>query len=191
MNLSEKLIALRKENSWSQEDFAEKLEVSRQAVSRWENGTALPDAQNILRISKLFNVSADYLLNDDYEGGAEISSVDTAATETKIVARKKNRLFWYLLPVACLVLVVTYFALEAMKPENTLVNEGHTHYEVIRVVENKVAPTCTEQGYYDEVFYCAECGEEISRTRIPEGVPTHHFENQKCTVCGKDQREKH
>ena len=67
MKLSDKLIELRKEQGWSQEEFAEKLEVSRQAVSRWENETALPDAQNILRISRLFGVSADYLLNDDYE----------------------------------------------------------------------------------------------------------------------------
>ena len=67
MKLSDKLIELRKQNNWSQEEFAEKLEVSRQAVSRWENETALPDAQNILRISRLFAVSADYLLNDDYD----------------------------------------------------------------------------------------------------------------------------
>ena len=45
MKLSEKLIELRKANGWSQEDLAEKTDVSRQAISRWENGTALPDAQ--------------------------------------------------------------------------------------------------------------------------------------------------
>ena len=191
MNLSEKLIVLRKENGWSQEDFADKLEVSRQAVSRWENGTALPDAQNILRISKLFSVSADYLLNDDYEGGAETSSLETATTEAKPVIRKKKKLFWYLIPAICLALLIAYFVMEAMKPDNTPVNEEHTHHEVIRTIENRVAPTCTEQGYYDEVLCCAECGKELMRIRISEGMPTHHFENQKCTVCGKDQREKH
>ena len=65
MKLSDKIIKLRKAKGWSQEDFAEKLNVSRQAVSRWENGTALPDANNILQLSKLFAVSADYLLNED------------------------------------------------------------------------------------------------------------------------------
>ena len=64
MKLPDKIIKHRKENGWSQEDFAEKLNVSRQAVSRWENGTALPDAQNILQISKLFQVTTDYLLNE-------------------------------------------------------------------------------------------------------------------------------
>ncbi len=51
----------------SQEELAEKLNVSRQAVSRWEMGTAQPDAQNILQLSHLFTVSTDFLLNDDYD----------------------------------------------------------------------------------------------------------------------------
>ena len=54
MNIAEKIIRLRKSSGWSQEDLAEKLYVSRQAISRWENGTALPDAENVLLISKLF-----------------------------------------------------------------------------------------------------------------------------------------
>ena len=62
MKLADKLIELRKQKGWSQEEFAEKLDVSRQAISRWENETALPDAQNILRISKLFNVTTDFLI---------------------------------------------------------------------------------------------------------------------------------
>ena len=62
MTLSEKIVSIRKAHGWSQEDFAEKLNVSRQAISRWENGTALPDAQNVLQISKLFGVTTDYLL---------------------------------------------------------------------------------------------------------------------------------
>lgn len=67
MKLSEKIFTLRKEKGMSQEELAEKLNVSRQAVSRWEGGSALPDATNVLQLSKLFEVSADYLLNDDYE----------------------------------------------------------------------------------------------------------------------------
>ena len=188
MNLSEKLIVLRKENGWSQEDFAEKLEVSRQAVSRWENGTALPDAQNILRISKLFRVSADYLLNDDFE---EVPAADTAAEEARPLPRKKKRLWKILIPAVCLTALAVCVILEFVKPSSGPANHVHTHYDVIRVVENKVAPTCTEQGFYDEVFYCAECGEEVMRTHVSEGIPAHQFENQKCIVCGKDQWEKH
>ena len=68
MKLSEKIVNLRKARNMSQEELAEQLGVSRQAVSRWEVGSALPDASNILQLSKLFGVSADYLLNDDYKG---------------------------------------------------------------------------------------------------------------------------
>ena len=79
MNLSDKIIKLRRVHDWSQEDLAEKLNVSRQAISRWENGTALPDAQNILQISKLFGVTTDYLLNDNYE--CDIHVVQSAVKE--------------------------------------------------------------------------------------------------------------
>ena len=92
MELSDKIIKHRKANGWSQEDFAEKLNLSRQAISRWENGTALPDAQNILQISKLFQVTTDYLLNDDYENDGDIPAVKTAAEETKALFLKKKNL---------------------------------------------------------------------------------------------------
>ena len=92
MTLPDKIIKLRKENRWSQEDLAERLNVSRQAISRWENGTALPDAQNVLQISKLFNVTTDYLLNDDYESDNDIPLVQVAAQETQAVFFKKKQL---------------------------------------------------------------------------------------------------
>ncbi len=91
MKLQDKIIKLRKAHGWSQEDFAEKLNVSRQAISRWENGTALPDAQNVLQISKLFGVTTDYLLNDDYESDSDIPAVRSATKETEILFSKKKR----------------------------------------------------------------------------------------------------
>ena len=91
MKLADKIIKHRKANGWSQEDLAEKLDVSRQAVSRWENGTALPDAQNVLQISKLFNVTADYLLNDDYESDSDIPIVQTATQETAALYSREKR----------------------------------------------------------------------------------------------------
>lgn len=92
MKLSDKIIKLRKESGWSQEDLAEKMNVSRQAISRWENGTALPDANNILQLSKLFNITADYLLNDDYESDNDIPAVKTATEETEALFLKKKHL---------------------------------------------------------------------------------------------------
>lgn len=188
MKLSEKLIVLRKESGWSQEEFADKLDVSRQAVSRWENGTALPDAQNILRISKLFNVTADYLLNDNYECRIDIPMVESAAEEIKPSVRQKKRLYWYLIPAICMVMLSICIVTAVVKITNNPTNEVHTHPVLTRVVENKIAHTCTEQGSYDEVIYCMECGEEVLRTHISMGMPAHQFQNEKCIVCGEIQR---
>ena len=66
MKLSEKILDLRKQHGMSQEDLAERLGISRQAISRWESGTVLPDSAYVLQLSKLFGVTTDYLLNDDY-----------------------------------------------------------------------------------------------------------------------------
>lgn len=81
MKLSDKIIRLRKSNGMSQEDLAEKLRVSRQAISRWESGTAMPDAYNILQVSKLFGVTTDYLLNDDYQSDNDLPKVREAQSD--------------------------------------------------------------------------------------------------------------
>ena len=65
MKFCEKLQKLRKENHLSQESLADKLEVSRQAVSKWESGTTYPEMDKLLTICKLFNVTLDELTNDD------------------------------------------------------------------------------------------------------------------------------
>lgn len=75
MRLSDKIVKLRKTKGWSQEELAEKLNVSRQAVSRWEGATAQPDATNILQLSKLFGVTTDYLLNDEYASDNDLPKV--------------------------------------------------------------------------------------------------------------------
>ena len=65
MRLEEKLTVLRKESGYTQLDLAEKVRVSRQAISKWETGRVLPSAENLKYLSELFGVSVDYLLNDD------------------------------------------------------------------------------------------------------------------------------
>ena len=67
MILADKIIEERKKNGWSQEELAEKLNVSRQSVSKWESAQSVPDLQRILEMSKVFGVSTDYLLKDEME----------------------------------------------------------------------------------------------------------------------------
>lgn len=65
MSFGENLINLRKQKGWSQDDLAENLDLSRQAISKWENDTSKPDIDNIKKISKIFSVTIDDLLNND------------------------------------------------------------------------------------------------------------------------------
>ena len=64
MALPEKLYALRKKSGLSQEQLAEALNVSRQAISKWEGGSATPESDKLLALSNYFGVSLDYLLKD-------------------------------------------------------------------------------------------------------------------------------
>lgn len=78
MILADKIIDLRKKNGWSQEELAEKLNVSRQAVSKWEGAQSVPDLARILQMAELFGVTTDYLLRDEMEA-EEMTAGSTAA----------------------------------------------------------------------------------------------------------------
>ena len=87
MIFADKLIDLRKKSGWSQEELAEKLNVSRQAVSKWEGAQSIPDMNRIIQLSELFGVSTDYLLKDNLEqaeptqGNDEVNSSRTVSME--------------------------------------------------------------------------------------------------------------
>ena len=67
MILADKITDLRKKNGWSQEELANQLGVSRQAVSKWESASSIPDLDKIVKMSIIFGVSTDYLLKDSLE----------------------------------------------------------------------------------------------------------------------------
>ncbi len=76
MTFGEKLYKLRKEQNLSQEALAEKVNATRQAVSRWENGQGFPETEKLLILSSLFQVSLDYLLKDTPPEEAEGSPAE-------------------------------------------------------------------------------------------------------------------
>ena len=86
MALSEKLYTLRKKSGLSQEQLAEQLHVSRQAISKWESGTSSPESDKLIAISQYFNVSLDYLMKEDND-----QSKDTLQTEQRKSAQMGNR----------------------------------------------------------------------------------------------------
>ena len=100
MKFSDNLIKLRKGKGWSQEDLADKLGLSRQAVSKWEVGTSKPDIDNVIKLSKLFEISIDELVNN------EIVKTDAISIEVKKKDNKQKMLIW--LRRLMIVLVVIY-----------------------------------------------------------------------------------
>lgn len=67
MILAEKIINLRKKNGWSQEELGQRLNVSRQSVSKWESMTSIPDLEKIIKMSEIFGVTTDFLLKEEME----------------------------------------------------------------------------------------------------------------------------
>ena len=67
MSFAKKMIELRKQQNLSQQDLADRLGVSRQAISRWETGAVQPLADSVKSLAQVFQVSTDYLLNDDLD----------------------------------------------------------------------------------------------------------------------------
>ena len=89
MTIGEKLSKLRKENGYTQEGLAEKLNVSRQAISKWEADGAFPETDKLIALSKIYNCSVDYLLgNEFYEVKVEEEKVDLEKEKVE----KRNRL---------------------------------------------------------------------------------------------------
>ena len=93
MNLQSKIIDLRKQSGMSQEDMAEKLNVSRQTISRWEVGSSRPDAENLRQLSQLFGVTSDYLLNDDYTSDSDLTLVKNAEEARVKTVKRSQRIF--------------------------------------------------------------------------------------------------
>lgn len=104
MKLSDKIIQLRKANGWSQEDLAERLNISRQSISRWEGATAQPDAANILQLSKLFGVTADYLLNDEYESDNDLPKVK------KLNSDGVHQIMIFMVTLEVMILIIQFMA---------------------------------------------------------------------------------
>lgn len=101
MSLAKKMIELRKQNGLSQQDLADRLGVSRQAISRWETGAVQPLADSVKSLAQVFQVSTDYLLNDDLDTPTPPPTAQPAPTpqEEPTPARKHRK---WLLALAAL-----------------------------------------------------------------------------------------
>ena len=84
MEFSEKLLTLRKAKDLTQEQLAEKLNVSRQSVSKWESGQAVPELEKIVAMSVVFDVTTDYLLKS--------SEIDDLSVKTEMLEKQQQQM---------------------------------------------------------------------------------------------------
>lgn len=101
MSFAKKMIELRKQNGLSQQDLADRLGVSRQAISRWETGAVQPLADSVRGLAQVFQVSTDYLLNDDLDDPTPLHSPQPAPPQEEPTPTRKHRK--WLLALAALV----------------------------------------------------------------------------------------
>lgn len=120
MKLEEKLVSLRKAKGLSQLQLAEKMNVSRQAISKWEIGSAVPSTDSLRCLSELYGVSIDYLINEENE----FSRQDEKVTGEKRSPRKK--LVWLICTGILVVAVVAAIiaVVKRSEPEIVSFNEA-------------------------------------------------------------------
>jgi len=125
MTMGEKILNMRKARGWNQEELAERIGVTRQAVSRWEAGSAKPDADKIIAICDLFGVSADYLLRDRYSGEgsslkAEKPPADALGEKVRSLDEGQR--------AACMAALIGGLILFALKLVYIFKNTNYTYY---------------------------------------------------------------
>jgi len=104
-SLATKLVSLRKQKGLTQMNLAERLNVSRQAISRWEVGAAVPSMDNLKVLGELYGVQVDYLLNDDAECESKAPEIprEDSSVQEDTGKRSKNKS----VIVCILVIVIT------------------------------------------------------------------------------------
>ncbi len=139
MTLDEKLAHLRKKEGMSQMELAEKLNVSRQAVSRWEAGDSKPSTENLQALCKLYHIPLDYLFNESEDNQTTHVPVAPASERDpgRDIQNTKNKRVRQLVIGAALfaLLICCFFWYQSSQKNNdltlhTILGEGDTSLEI-------------------------------------------------------------
>ena len=179
MELGNRLKELRKQQNINQDELAEKLFVSRQTISNWENDKSYPDIQSVLLLSEIFNVSVDQLLKGDVEKMERIITEQSEADIKKMDIYGKGMLitiiallistpilafttgFWFFIPFGLLFAVLMYFStrIERIRKEYDV----QTYKEIIAFTKGE-ALTSTDKieekakRPYQKIIFAAASG---------------------------------
>ena len=140
MSFGNNLVNLRKQKGWSQDELADNLNLSRQAISKWENDLSMPDVDNVKKISRVFSVGIDELLNNEVPKDKAVAlDINKQDKKDKIIN---------LIKTIILALVIIYFINVIYKFASLLVivngvsayqNLNNYHYTITAYDENGLA----------------------------------------------------
>lgn len=148
MTFGNKILKLRKEKGLSQDALAELLGVSRQAISKWELGEAMPDISNVIHLSQFFHVSLDFLLNDEYRGDANIPTVNETEQNEKNRLNKRAHILTYVLLITGVVGLLSLFIFSSIVPVTVMQPLLETQSNVNIAERNEELSETTEEVYY-------------------------------------------
>ncbi|MBQ7409889.1 MAG: helix-turn-helix domain-containing protein [Clostridia bacterium] len=140
MKFNERLLDLRKKNGWSQEELGEKLDVSRQTISKWESGQTTPELEKLRNLAKLFNISVDELINED-EPVEENNIEKDEFLNTEKISKKKRSKIKTLLIYMFVVIFIFYIVLVIYR-YNIIIKISESFWNIIMESNNN--------GYYME-----------------------------------------
>lgn len=118
MEFGKKIQLLRKENKMSQEKLAEQIHVSRQAISKWEQGMAVPDTDNIVQLSKFFQVPVEFLLFEEYDSVEQLMPVQPQNIQNQRMNKVKQYIIWVIIGIVieiiaiCSTYIIQYLDME-------------------------------------------------------------------------------
>ncbi len=152
MGIGNKIFELRKKNNFSQEQLAEKMEITRQTISKWELGETSPDLKQAKELSKIFNISLDELVNNDIS-----NIVITKLNNTENAVRKTTRtikilvITIYLLILFSSIFITIHFITKKdftseFQTEFTCIIDNEEHYINVDLEDGKYYLTYNDSG---------------------------------------------
>lgn len=145
MKFSEKIMKLRRQKGLSQEEFANKLNVSRQAIYKWETEQSVPDIKNVQEICKIFNVNIEYLLNDDLNEDVPQEKIPSKRRK-KFSIKSIFKFLIALLVIYLIVVVIKFCLINIINYRYSKSYENVANYRIMRgeeVVYDSIKHTTT------------------------------------------------
>lgn len=171
MELNEKLYELRKNNNWSQEELAEKLDVSRQTVSKWESNKAIPELEKLVKLSEIYNITLDELVKGTISADISRENSDSKVQKLKLFMKKHVKKILIIFSIIILV-CITLFFINISRRLSIIYDFSKYYKERFQTIGETKSGTITEhiiikdlnsfeESYKKYLYYVSKDGEKL------------------------------